>query len=177
MRQLSDVERIRRFMRALGRSAKAATTVYLTGGSTAVLNGWRETTVDVDMKLVPDRDEILRRIASLKDELEINVELAAPDHFLPPLPGWQDRSEFIIREGLVDFRHYDYYAQALSKLERGHQQDLRDVASMVNAGKVDPGRLLHFYSEIEPMLYRYPAVDPAALKQAVADFVRGQAPF
>jgi hypothetical protein len=28
--------------------------VYLTGGSTAVIEGWRETTIDVDLRFEPD---------------------------------------------------------------------------------------------------------------------------
>ena len=158
-------------MRALGRAARGRSTVYLTGGATAVLNGWRATTIDVDLKLVPDRDEVLRAIAHLKEQLQINVELAAPDQFLPPLPGWEDRSEFIAREGQLDFRHYDYYAQALSKLERGHRLDLDDVADMLAAGKIEPGRLMRLFEEIEPLLYRYPSVDPASLRATVREFV------
>ena len=159
-------------MRALGRAAKGAATVYFTGGTTAVLNGWRPTTIDVDLKLIPDRDEVLRSIAVLKEELHINVELAAPDQFLPPLPGWQDRSEFIAREGLLEFRHYDYYAQALSKLERGHRQDVDDVRKMLAVQKIEPGKLQQLFEEIEPFLYRYPSVDPASLRRTVKEFVQ-----
>jgi hypothetical protein len=41
MRSLVDAERIHRFMRALGREADHPARVYLTGGATAVLSGWR----------------------------------------------------------------------------------------------------------------------------------------
>jgi hypothetical protein len=34
--------------------------MYLTGGSTAVLEGWREATVDVDLRFDPEADELLR---------------------------------------------------------------------------------------------------------------------
>jgi len=37
-----------------------------------------DTTVDVDIKLIPDRDEILREIHRLKEALSLNVKLAAP---------------------------------------------------------------------------------------------------
>lgn len=60
-----------------------------------MLIGWRETTIDVDIKLVPERDEILRAIPRLKENLEINVELASPGDFIPELPDWQSRSAFI----------------------------------------------------------------------------------
>ena len=33
-----------------------------------------------------------------KDTLDVNVELAAPDQFIPALPGWRERSEFIAEQ-------------------------------------------------------------------------------
>src|SRR5437899_3700797 len=44
-------------MRALGDAARGDGDCYLTGGGTAVLLGWRPTTLDVDIKLEP----VLRR--------------------------------------------------------------------------------------------------------------------
>jgi hypothetical protein len=52
--------------------------MYLTGGATAVLEGWRQSTVDVDVRFEPDSDAALRRLASLKEELSVNVELHSP---------------------------------------------------------------------------------------------------
>jgi hypothetical protein len=56
-------------MRRLGRVARRPARVYLTGGATAVLEGWRASTIDVDLKLVPDDDELLRAIVDLKERL------------------------------------------------------------------------------------------------------------
>ena len=39
-------------------------------------------------------------------------------------------SPFIVKEGPLAFRHFDLYAQALAKIERGHAQDLVDVREM-----------------------------------------------
>ena len=82
------------------------------GGATAVLRGWRDSTIDIDLKAIPDTDELLRRLSALKERLEVNVELASPDDFIPALPGWQERSRFIQQEGKLTFLHYDFYAQA-----------------------------------------------------------------
>ena len=38
----------------------------------------------------------------------------------------------------MTFRHYDLYAQALAKVERGHARDLADVEAMLERGLVDP---------------------------------------
>lgn len=55
MRELTTVEAVERFMRALGTIAARPTNVFFTGGVTAILHGWRETTIDVDLKIVPTR--------------------------------------------------------------------------------------------------------------------------
>jgi hypothetical protein len=156
-------------MRALGAEADSETRVYLTGGATAVLLGWRATTIDADISILPESDRLLRAIPRLKEELRMNVELASPAHFIPELPGWSERSPFIAREGMASFFHYDLYAQALSKIERGHLQDRRDVSEMLRRGLVEPERLGDFFRKIEPMLYRYPAIDPPSFQRAVED--------
>jgi hypothetical protein len=111
-------------------------------------------------------------IADIKVRLQVNIELASPADFLPALPGWQDRSRFIADEGRVAFYHYDFYAQALSKLERGHSQDRIDVTAMRESRLVAPAELLKLFEQIEPELLRYPAVDPPTLRRAVLSFAR-----
>jgi hypothetical protein len=172
MRQPVDTPRLLSFLEALGAAASRDVTVYLTGGATALLHGWRLTTVDVDLKIVPEDDALLRALPRLKDELRLNVELAAPDDFLPELPGWRERSPSAGRFGRVAVFHYDLYAQALAKLERGHAQDLGDVREMTRRGLVHPVRLLELLSAIEPDLYRFPAVDRRSFRRAVEDFLK-----
>jgi len=145
--------------------------MYLTGGATAVLEGWRETTVDVDVRFEPDSDEALTRIRDLKDELSLNIELASPLDFLPALPEWRERSRFRFREGNLEVFDFDPYSQALSKLERGFELDLQDVRSMVRSDQVKPGRLLDLFGKIESELYRFPAVEPGTLRTAVESLI------
>lgn len=168
MRALVDADRLRSFLRALGREADSEARVYLTGGATAVLEGWRDATIDIDIKLVPELDSLFRAIPRLKESLNVNVELASPGDFIPELPGWQERSPFVSREGNVSVHHYDLYAQALAKIERGHDQDVLDVQAMLERGLVERGRARQLFEAIEPRLYRYPALDPRAFREAVA---------
>jgi hypothetical protein len=168
MRQVATADRIREFMRALGREAETPGRVFFTGGATAVLSGWRESTIDVDIKLVPDQDPMLRAIPALKESLQLNVELASPDDFIPVRPDWASLSPFIAREGRLDFHHFDLSAQALSKIERGHTQDLEDVREMLARGLVTAAGLRAYFDAITPRLYRYPAIDPASFARAVA---------
>jgi uncharacterized nucleotidyltransferase DUF6036 len=171
VRELTDEGRLRRFMRALGHAAVADGDCYLAGGATAVLLGWRATTLDVDLRLEPEQDELFGAIASLKDELSINVELASPADFIPLPDGWRDRSIFVTHEGRITFRHFDPYSQALAKLERGHSQDLGDVRELLDRGLVEPERLRAAFDEIEPRLDRFPAVDPPSFRRAVEHFL------
>ncbi|HEY0781897.1 MAG TPA: DUF6036 family nucleotidyltransferase [Thermoanaerobaculia bacterium] len=159
-------------MRALGAEADAGARLYFTGGATAVLLGWRASTVDLDIKLEPDSDRLLRALPHLKESLEINVELASPGDFIPELPGWRERSPFIEQEGKLSFLHYDLDSQALSKIERGLAKDVGDVRAMIAKGLVEPDQLLRRFADIEPELYRYPAIDPAAFRRALERFLR-----
>jgi hypothetical protein len=172
MREAADLNRIRQFMRSLGAEARAETRVYFTGGATAVLQGWRASTLDIDVKIVPERDELFRVIPALKERLLLNVELASPVDFIPVRPDWEDRSPFIAREGRTAFHHFDLHAQALSKIERGHAQDLADVRRMFETGLVDRAELVRYFDRIEPELYRYPALDPASFRARVEAAIR-----
>jgi uncharacterized nucleotidyltransferase DUF6036 len=167
MRRAVDAARVYELMRALGAAADAPGRVYFTGGATAVLEGWRESTVDVDLKIVPDTDALFRALPRLKEELEINLELVVPSDFIPELPGWEGRCRFITREGGLSFYHYDPYGQALAKIERGHERDLADVRAMMEGGLVERDRLWTLFESIEPQLYRFPAIDPKSFRVAV----------
>ena len=45
--------------------------------------GWLASTVDVDFVMRPEDDALLRAIPSLKDGLQVNVEMASPADFIP----------------------------------------------------------------------------------------------
>ncbi len=167
MRPLADRERIQRLMEAFGRAARSDVRVHLVGGATAVLVGWRGTTIDVDFVMRPEDDALLRAIPALKEELQINVELVSPADFIPLPPGWEDRGTFVAQTGRVAFFHFDLYGQALAKVERGHRQDLTDVREMLARGLVDKRHALEYFAQIEPELYRFPAIDPATFRRAV----------
>lgn len=159
-------------MAALGIRVRGGGRVYLTGGATALLHGWRLTTIDIDLKPDPEPAGLFEAIAQLKNELDVNLELASPDDFIPELPGWRERSLFIARHGQLEFFHYDLYGQALSKLQRGHERDLHDANSMRRSGLVRNDRLLELFQQIEPQLIRYPAIDPGKFRMAVEKFCR-----
>lgn len=167
MRERVDRTRLYAFMRAVGRVAQQPLQVYFVGGATAVLEGWRHATIDVDIRLGDAGDAVLRAIPAIKEQLNLNVELASPADFIPVKAGWEDRSPFVTQEGMVTFRHFDLYAQALAKIERGHETDQKDVAELIGRGLVERWRLQEYFDVIEPELYRFPAIDPASFRRAV----------
>jgi hypothetical protein len=170
MRPPVDIARLNDFMVAMGRRTTGTGHIYLTGGATALLHGWRPMTVDVDMKADPEPSGYFESIAIIKNELSLNIELACPSDFIPELPHWRERSLFIARHGQVDFSHYDPYSQALSKLERGHSRDLADVDAMLRDGLIRKKTLLGLFDQIEPLLIRYPALDPQSFRDVVETF-------
>jgi hypothetical protein len=172
MREPLTAESLDVFIKALGAVARTTGRVYLVGGASAVLLGWREATIDVDLKIVPETDELLRSFPRLKEQLHLNIELASPEDFIPALPGWQDRSRFIRQEGKLAFYHYDFYAQALAKIERSHENDLIDVKHIIESGLVQPRRLLELFATIENQIHRYPALDARKFRTSVEQVVR-----
>ena len=132
-----------------------------------MLVGWRDTTIDIDLVMRPESDAMLRAIPELKERLNINVELASPDQFIPVPPGWERRSPLISRIGYATIHHYDFCAQALAKIERGHARDLADVEAMVAHALTDAAQVRAQFASMEPNLYRFPAIDPASFRRAV----------
>ena len=123
----------------------------------------------MDVLLVPEIEALLRAVQQLKDELEVNVELASPADFIPIPSGWEDRSVFVTCEGRMSYFHFDLLAQALAKLERAHAQDLDDVDAMLERGLVERDAVLAYFAQIEPDLYRFPAIDPATFRARVEE--------
>jgi hypothetical protein len=79
-------------MEELARRAQSKGKVYFTGGATALLLGMREQTIDLDIKFAPEPRGVFEAIGGLKNQLDLNVELAAPDDFIPVTDDWQEKT-------------------------------------------------------------------------------------
>jgi hypothetical protein len=81
-------------------------------------------------------EEFMRALGrAAKAEGRVYLTGGATAVLIPVPDGWEERSPFIRREGTLSFHHFDPVAQALSKAERGHAQDLLDVREMIACGK------------------------------------------
>jgi hypothetical protein len=165
-------DRLAALMRELAQRApgRGPYRVFFVGGGSAVHAGWRESTVDAD--LYSDTDAVFRDIQGIKDRLQLNVEFARPEHFVPALAGSADRHRFIEKIGKVRFYHYDPYAQLLAKVIRGFGRDVEDARRMLSSGWVDPERFRSLVSRIPAAAYaKYPALSRAAVLEAVEEFL------
>jgi len=174
MRAAADEERTLALLDALGRRVLTPHTIYLVGGASAVLIGWRASTRDVDLRPEPDSDELLRAISELKNALDINIELASPLDFLPELDGWRERSAYVGRHGALTVRHMDFRLQALAKLERGFDTDLGDVHAMLDRGLTNAAELRAALTAFSAGLHRFPAVDIDVLRARTEAVLRNR---
>ena len=178
MRRELTGEALRELMSELARTAprRRSFRVYVVGGGTAVLAGWRSSTIDADLSA--DRDEVFRDIQGIKERLRLNVEFVRPEDFVPALAGSAARHRFIERVGNIDFHHYDPYAQLLSKVVRGFRKDLLDAERFVGSGWVDPRRFRDLVESIPDSAYaRYPNLSRASVVDAVGAFLVGLSPI
>ncbi len=159
-------------MKELARSAprRGSFRVFFVGGCTAVLQGWRESTIDAD--LYSDKDEIFRDVQGIKERLQLNIEFARPEDFVPALVGTKDRHVFIETVGKVSFYHYDPYAQLLSKVVRGFNRDMQDARRFLASGMVESKRFRALVNGIPDAAYsKYPVLSRQAVLEAVDDFL------
>lgn len=172
MRRRLTRQGLRDLMKELARSApgRGPYRVFFVGGGTAVYEGWRESTIDAD--LYSDTEEILGDIQDIKERLQLNIELARPENFIPALAGSEDRHVFIETVRNVSFYHYDPCAQLLSKVIRGFGRDIQDAENFIKSGMVEAERFRSLVRDIPDSAYnRYPALSRKAVLEAVDDFL------
>jgi hypothetical protein len=143
-REPVDRQRIERFLVELGKRFRRSGKVFLVGGTTMVYEGFRAQTLDIDLTFdvqAEDRSEFIRTVRELKDELDINVEEVSPGDFIPLPAGYEHRAQFIGRYGQLDVFHFDPYSTALSKIERGTEEDFADVLALLRSGRIEADQL------------------------------------
>lgn len=138
---------LQQFFRRLGERIEGPVTFYLLGGSALCLLDSPRETLDVDYTIEnpsPETQKILEQIAS---ELQLDLESVPLAEFIPLPPDAQKRRRFVGRYGQVDVYIFDLYSIALSKIARGFESDLEDVAFLLNQNLIDWETLeMHFRS-------------------------------
>ena len=168
-RKIITKEVLQSFMKSVGRIIQKRATFYLTGGATAILYNFREGTIDID--IAGDMNELFSSIPKLKERLQMNIEMAKPTDFVPSLPGEMGRHVTIGTFGKTTFMHFDPYAQAFSKIVRGHKTDIADVKALATAGLVDIKKLCEMVKQLPNSDFaRYPRLHRPAVEIAIASF-------
>jgi hypothetical protein len=150
-----DQQRIIEFLRRLGEQSRAAGRLYLVGGTTIVLEGYRAHTLDIDLTIEAspgDETRLLQSVRDMKNALAVNVEQVSPADFIPLPGGYRERCEFIGRFGNLDVFHFDLYSTALSKIERGTEQDFADVQALLKAKRIEWKKLAAYFEEVLPQM-------------------------
>ena len=165
-------ERLLEVVKELARAAprRRSYRLFLVGGGTAVYLGWRRASIDVDF--FSEQEALFSNIQEIKERLNVNVELARPEDFVPPLAGSEDRHVFIDRVGSISLYHYDPYAQLLSKVVRGFDRDMDDARAFIRSGMVDAERFRSLVRAIPDSAYaKYPRLSRRGVENAVDAFL------
>lgn len=165
-----DEARLRRFLETIGRMTRTPGTLYLTGGATALLGRWRDSTADLDFTATPDLllDEILRAASTMDRADRLAFEVVSPADFIGEVPGWADRSIHVGRYGAIDVRHYDPVSQVLAKCNRWIHFDAADCHALIDRGWAEPAAIERGLAVITPRLYRHPTADVDRIRRHLA---------
>ncbi len=147
--------RLEQFLQRLGRGFRGSGRLYLVGGAQMVQAGFRAQTQDVDYVaelFTSDDQAFIRAVRELIRALNINVEQAGPGDFIPLPRGWEGRSRFLGRYGDLDVFAFDPISTALSKIERGTDQDIDDALALLRTGRITVADLTAAFEEIVPRL-------------------------
>lgn len=141
MRDATTRSKIDQFLDALGKRMRHRIRIYLVGGTVVVDFGLRKATVDIDYAVRADDAEAIaefeRLVPELKNSLDVNVEPASPEDFMPVRRGAIEKSRYVRTCGTVDVYYYDAVSTVLAKVARGSQRDLADVETFVESGLVN----------------------------------------
>lgn len=141
VRAPANRSRLERLLKALSHSLHGPVRLYLVGGSVLVDLGLREATLDVDYVARSEDPAALQQLEQalprLKEQLNVNVEPASPEDFMPVPAGALDRSTYVRSYGPVSVYYYHLPSLVLAKVARSAERDLADVALLVKGGHVD----------------------------------------
>lgn len=164
MRPDVDKAAIEAFLQQLGKTFHKPARLYLVGGAALVHLGVRPgSTQDIDIKVSgANEGELIVTIQRLINHLQVNVEFASPDDFIPLPKKWAAHARFVGRYGTIDVFYFDFYSIALSKIERGNNRDIADVRLLIQQNIIALDELDKAYQEVLAQLGkgRYPRITP-----------------
>lgn len=162
------------FLSRLGEVYQGEGTLYLLGGSAMCLLGSPRQTEDIDYTFASTEELDMGLEASINQlagEMQLDMELAPIDEFIPLPIDADKRHQLIGRYGKLTVYTYDPYSIALSKVSRGFDSDLEDVLFLLNRGMIEMSRLEVFVTAAIPEALGFD-IDPQEMKQYLAEVQR-----
>lgn len=132
-----ESDQIHAFLTALGNRYPRPAQLYLLGGSALCLLGSPRPTLDIDY--VGDdlkKDDLQNLMEEIAREMELDVEAVPISRFIPIPHGEEKRSLHFGAFGTIEVYIFDPISIALSKVERGFDTDLDDVAFLIQRGYI-----------------------------------------
>lgn len=131
-------QRLRAFLTAVGDRATSPAVLVLLGGSGLSLLGNHRLTLDIDYdgeeSAVDEFRVLLEQVAA---EMYIELEAVPLHRFIPLPPGADSRHIPAGRFGNLQAFVFDPYSIALSKLDRGFDNDIEDIVFLLRRGLVE----------------------------------------
>lgn len=172
MRPNVDKQTIESFLQQLGRTFRKPGRLYLVCGAALVHAGVRPGfTQDINIQVGgANESEFIIGIQRLIQQMQINVEFASPQDFIPLPSQWEAHAQFVARYGQIDVFYFDFYSIALSKIERGTTRDIEDVKLLVQQQRIELNELDAAYQEVFAQLGkgRYLKVTPERFAERYA---------
>jgi hypothetical protein len=141
------------FLQCLGERCPGPATLYLLGGSALCLLGSPRVTLDVDYTAEVAEEDTARFQAVLTElaaEMGLDLEDVPLAEFIPLPPEAWERRQTVGQFGQLQVYIFDPYSIALSKIARGFEADIEDVAFMLDEGVVEFDELERLFEEVLP---------------------------
>jgi hypothetical protein len=121
---------------------------------------------------VLDKDELQAAIDEVAARMRVDVDAVPPGDFIPIPPDAADRHRHIGRFGSIEAFVFDPYSIALSKIDRGFDADIDDVAFLLHSAIVVPDKLDHLVGQALAHAHEYDLSRDRMYKHLEAAFRR-----
>lgn len=152
------------FLTEIGRRLTGDSKLVLLGGSALLLLGHSRPTSDVDYEGAEHEISVFRELLNhVAMERQIEVEAVPIEQFVPIPTGADERHIPVGNFGRLQVLVLDPYSIALSKIDRGLDSDLEDVAFLIRRGYVVFDRLSEVIDKASAQSVEFD-LDPAQMR-------------
>jgi hypothetical protein len=154
-------QQVEQFLQDLGRAFRGRGRMYLLGGAALVHAGVPcEPTQEIG--LVVTRGDLYRAARKVAQAMNVAIEFTSLSLWIPLPSQWETMSRYVGRYGKIDVFYLDFYAVALSKMNRGNDRDIKDVKLLLQQELLSLAELDAAYEEVVESVGkgRYRRMDP-----------------